>query len=304
MEKYILQTDALKKSYKGFNALDGLTMKVPEGAIYGFVGRNGAGKTTLLRLICGLQRPTSGGFALFGIRGDSGDIASARRRMGAMVERPALYPDMTAAENLKQQYRILGLGSFDGIPGLLKLAGLDDTGSKKVRHFSMGMRQRLGIALALAGEPDFLVLDEPVNGLDPQGIVALREMLLRLNRERGTTMLISSHILDELSRLATHYGIIDRGRMVRELNAAALESACRSRTRMEVSDTRVLSRVLDHMGMEYEVISETTADVFLKGTVTRLVLALAGEDCEVFSMREREQSLESYFLSLVGGEAP
>ena len=302
--EYVLQTDGLTKRYRGFQALDGLNMHVPKGSIYGFVGRNGAGKTTLIRLICGLQRPTSGGFSLYGIRDDSKDIARARRRMGAIVETPAIYGNMTAVENLRQQALIRGLPSFDGIDGLLKLVGLEDAGKKKARHFSLGMKQRLGIALALTGEPDFLVLDEPVNGLDPQGIAEMRETLIRLNRERQITILISSHILDELSRLATHYGIIEHGRMVRELSAAALDAACRKCVRMEVSDVPALARVLDGMGLAYKIVSETTADVFAKVNVTRLVMALAKENCEVLSMSERDESLESYFISLIGGGRP
>ncbi|MBQ3270863.1 MAG: ATP-binding cassette domain-containing protein [Clostridia bacterium] len=301
---YVLQTDNLTKRYRGFQALKGLNMHVPRGAIYGFVGKNGAGKTTLMRLICGLQKPTSGSFALYGVRHDSVDIVGARRRMGAVVETPAIYADMTAEDNLKQQYLILGLPSFEGIPELLKLVGLEDVGKKKVKRFSLGMKQRLGIAVALAGDPDFLVLDEPVNGLDPQGIVEMREMLLRLNRERQITVLISSHILDELSRLATHYGIIDHGRMVREMSADELETACRKCVRVEVSDTSALARVLDAMELEYRIVSDTAADVFAKVNVTRLTLALANENCEVLAMNERDESLESYFISLVGGDAP
>ena len=209
---------------------------------------------------------------------------------------------MTAEENLKQQYLILGLPSYDEIPELLRLVGLENTGKKKVKDFSLGMKQRLGIAIALSGDPDFLVLDEPVNGLDPQGIVEMREMILKLNRERKITILISSHILDELSRLATHYGIIDHGRMVKELSAEELDVSCRKYVRMEVSDTSVLARVLDDMHMEYKIISEDTADVFSNITVTQLVLALARENCEVLSMHEQDESLESYFISLVGGD--
>lgn len=298
---YVLQTDGLTKRYGKFQALDGLSMHVPKGSIYGFVGKNGAGKTTLIRLICGLQEPTSGSFSLYGIRNDSHEIIKSRRRMGAIVETPAIYANMTAEENLKQQYLILGLPSYDGIPELLKLVGLEDTGKKKVKHFSLGMKQRLGIAIALAGDPDFLVLDEPVNGLDPQGIVEMREMILKLNREKQITVLISSHILDELSRLATHYGIIDHGRMVKELSAEELDAVCRKCVRMEVSDTSVLAHVLDDLQLDYKIISETTADVFAKLTVTQLVLALAKENCEVLSMYEHDESLESYFISLVGG---
>ncbi len=298
---YILQTSHLTKKYKNFPALNDLTMNIPKGSIYGFVGKNGAGKTTLIRLICGLQEPTSGDFTLYGIRNDSRDIFKSRRRMGAVVETPSIYMDMTAEENLKQQYLILGLPSFDGIQELLKLVGLDNTGKKKAKNFSLGMKQRLGIAIALSGDPDFLVLDEPANGLDPQGIVEMRELILKLNREKQITVLISSHILDELSRLATHYGIINNGHMVKELSAEELDTACRKCTRMEVSNTSALARVLDSLKLEYKIISDRAADVFAKVNVTKLTKALAKENCEVFSMKEKDESLESYYLSLIGG---
>ena len=300
---FVFQTEGLTKRYGNFQALDGLSMHVRGGAIYGFVGRNGAGKTTLIRLLCGLQEPSSGSFTLFGIPGGSRDMADARRRIGAVVETPALYTDMTAEDNLRQQCLILGLPSFGGIPDLLKLVGLENTGRKKVRHFSLGMKQRLGIALALSGDPDLLVLDEPANGLDPQGIVEIRELILKLNRERQVTFLISSHILDELSRLATHYGIIDHGRMVRELSAEELEAECRKCVRMEVSDTSVLARVLDGLHLDYKILSDTTADVYARVSVTELALALSAENCQVLSMQEKDQNLEGYFLSLVGGGA-
>jgi ABC-2 type transport system ATP-binding protein len=301
MMEYVLQTNGLTKQYRRFQALNGLTMQVPKGAIYGFVGKNGAGKTTLIRLICGLQAPTAGTYSLYGIDSQDKAIVKARRRMGAVVETPSIYLDMTAEENLKEQYQILDLPSYEGIPELLKLVGLENTGKKKAKHFSLGMRQRLGIAVALCGDPDFLVLDEPVNGLDPQGIVEIRELILKLNRERQITVLISSHILDELSKLATHYGIIDGGRMVKELSAEELDRLCRKCVRMEVTDTRALARVLDAQNLEYKIISATTADVFAKVNVTQLAAALAAENCEVLSMQEHDESLESYFISLVGG---
>ena len=300
--EYVLTTENLGKQYRHFKALGGLTMHVPKGAIYGFVGRNGAGKTTLIRLVCGLQKPTSGSFTLYGIQNSDKNIVKSRRRIGAVVETPSIYLDMTAEENLRQQYRVLGLPSFDGIPELLKLVGLHNTGKKKAKNFSLGMKQRLGIAIALAGDPDFLILDEPTNGLDPQGIIEMRELILRLNRERQITVLISSHILDELGRLATHYGIIDGGHMVKELSAEVLENACRKCMRMEVTKVTALARVLDGMDIDYKILSETMADVYAKVNISQLTLALAKEGCEVLSITEKDESLESYFVSLVGGE--
>lgn len=298
---YVLKTNALSKNYGHFKALNGLSMNVPKGAIYGFVGKNGAGKTTLIRLICGLQNPSSGDYILYGRKNMEKEIVKSRRRMGAVVETPSIYLDMTAEENLKQQYRILGLPSFDGLHEILELVGIDDTGKKKARNFSLGMRQRLGIAIALVGDPDFLVLDEPVNGLDPQGIIEIRELILKLNRERQITVLISSHILDELSKLATYYGFIDNGSIVKEVSAAELEKTCRKCVHMEVSDTKVLARVLDKMKVEYKIFSDTEADVFAKIKISQLTLELAKVNCEVISMQEKDESLESYYISLVGG---
>lgn len=298
---YVLQTNALCKTYKNFKALNGIAMHVPKGAIYGFVGKNGAGKTTLIRLICGLQEPSSGEYTLYGRKNTDKDIVESRRRMGAVVETPSVYLDMTAEDNLKQQFRILGLPSFEGLHGILQLVGLENTGKKKAKNFSLGMRQRLGIAIALAGEPDFLVLDEPANGLDPQGIIEIRELILKLNREQQITVLISSHILDELSKLATHYGFIDNGRLVKELSADELEAACRKCVRMEVSDTKALARVLDGMGIDYKITADQTADVYAKVNISRLTVTLAKENCELIAVQERDESLESYYVSLVGG---
>ena len=225
--EYVLQTSALGKTYRSFKALDNFNISVPKGSIYGIVGKNGAGKTTLLRLICGLQMPTYGTYSLYGINDGSPDIVKARRRMGAVVETPSIYLDMTATDNLRQQCRVLGLPDFSCVPELLELVGLSDTGRKKAKNVSLGMRQRLGIAVALCGEPDFLVLDEPVNGLDPQGIVEIRELILKLNRERDITVLISSHILEEMHKLATHFGFIDGGFLILEICAVELEATCR-----------------------------------------------------------------------------
>ncbi|MCR5742857.1 MAG: ATP-binding cassette domain-containing protein [Lachnospiraceae bacterium] len=299
--EYVLRTNNLQKYYKNYRALNGVNMNVPAGAIYGFVGKNGAGKTTLIRLICGLQLPSGGEFELFGVKNTDRAICKSRRRIGAVVEAPSIYPEMSAVDNLKQQYRVLGLPSFDGIDELLKLVGLEDTGNKKAKDFSLGMRQRLGIAVALCGGPDFLLLDEPINGLDPQGIIEIRELILKLNRENKITVLISSHILDELSKLATHYGFIDGGKIVREITASELERTCRKSIRMDVTDTAVLARVLDDFGLEYTVIDDTHADVYAKPNFTKLAIALDREGCEVISVEERDESLESFYISLVGG---
>ena len=222
--EYILQTQKLCKKYGKFKALNDLTINVPKGSIYGMVGRNGAGKTTLIRVITGLNNPTSGEFSLFGVKNNDRKLLETRRKMGAVVETPSLHPEMSAKDNLIQQTKALGI-SDEKLDDILKLVGLANTGKKKAKNFSLGMRQRLGIAFSLVGDPEFLVLDEPINGLDPQGIIEVREMIMRLNQEKGITILISSHILDELSRLATHYGFIEHGHVIKEMSAEELDKA-------------------------------------------------------------------------------
>ena len=298
---YVLTTNALSKEYGTFKALNAVSMHVPKGAIYGFVGKNGAGKTTLIRLICGLQTATSGEYTLYGRESTDKEIYKSRRRMGAVVETPSIYLDMTAEENLKEQYRILGLPSFDGLTELLELVGLKNTGNKKARNFSLGMRQRLGIAVALCGGPDFLVLDEPINGLDPQGIIEMRKLILKLNREHQITVLISSHILDELAKLATHYGFIDNGHIVKEISAKELDAACRKCVSVEVTNVKMLACVLDSMGVKYEILSDSRADIFAKVNISKLTLALAKKNCELLSVQEHDESLENYFVGLIGG---
>lgn len=215
----VLRVRELTKSFKGHQVLRGVNMEIPKGSIYGLVGRNGAGKTTLIRLICGLQKPDGGEYGLFGEKNESQAIVKVRRRTGAVVEAPSLYQELSAEDNLKVQYKLLGRTDLETIPEILRQVDLEGTGKKKVKDFSLGMKQRLGIAIALAGEPEFLILDEPTNGLDPQGIIEVRELLRALNQERGITLLISSHLLSELSRLATHYGFLEDGKILRQVPA-------------------------------------------------------------------------------------
>ena len=298
---YVLRTNALTKHYKDFKALNGLTMNVPKGSIYGFVGRNGAGKTTLIRMVCGIQFPTDGSFELYGVKNSDPKISETRRRMGAVVETPSILPYLSARKNLEMQYDIMGMPDYNGIDELLDLVGLKNTGSKLSKDFSLGMRQRLGIAVALCGKPDFLVLDEPINGLDPQGIIEMRELILKLNRENNITILISSHILDELSKIATHYGFINGGQIGREMSAEELENECRKWVRVKVTDTAALARVLDGMDMEYRIIDDEQADIFASPNITKLAFSLWEEKCEILSVSEHDENLEGFFISLVGG---
>lgn len=299
--EYVLETRALCKQYKHFKALNDLNMHVPKGSIYGFVGKNGAGKTTLIRVITGLQKPTTGDYTIYGVKSDDKSMSRIRKRIGAVVETPSIYMDMTAKDNLKAQFTTLGIPSFDRVNELLHLVGLDNTGSKKAKNFSLGMKQRLGIAIALAGNPDFLILDEPINGLDPQGIIEIRELILKLNREMGITVLISSHILDELSRIATWYGFIDRGHIVKEMSAEELEQSCKKKTVITVSNTAVFARVLDKLQLDYRIVNDSTVELYQSITVTTLSDAAKEAGCVILSMTVQDESLESFYLNLVGG---
>ena len=298
---YVLSTDKLVKRYGQAKALDGLSMHVPKGAIYGIVGRNGAGKTTLIRLICGLQRPTSGTYSIYGREFTSRDIALSRRRMGAVVETPSIYLDMSARENLRQQYRVLGLPSFEGIDELLALVGLADTGKKKARNFSLGMKQRLGIAVALCGGPDFLILDEPVNGLDPEATRAMRLALVRLNHEHGVTIMISSHVLDQLDRVATRFGVIADGRLAAEFTDEELHDRCGSSVRVRLAEPErglaLLEQELPAATMRVEPDGAITITGASADEVSRAIFA-AG--LEVRELATVERDIEEYFVELMG----
>ena len=300
--EYALKTEDIFKSYCRASVLNGVTMSVPKGSVYGLVGRNGAGKTTLMRVVCGLQQPKSGSYSIFGVANNDRKISKVRSRIGGVIESPALYNEMTARDNIKAQLDMLGLPKNKAdIDELLDIVGLGGTGKKRAAKFSLGMRQRLGIAVALAGYPDFIVLDEPINGLDPEGIVEIRELLLRLNKEKGMTVLISSHILSELSMLATHYGFMDKGKVIKEISSVELEQQIRKSMVAEVSDISKATSVLDAIGKEYEVIADNKVRIFEKMSVTILSEELSSKGCELLGLTEMDESLESYFLDLVGG---
>lgn len=223
MPEIIFTAKNLTKRYRRGFALAGFNMEIERGEIYGFVGRNGAGKTTLMRILTGMIRQTDGEIELFGKSGEK-EICVQRGRIGAMYETPALYPGMTARDNLEVLRLQRGLAGRECIDEALETVELADTASKKVKEFSLGMKQRLGLAMALFGNREFLVLDEPLNGLDPEGIVAFREILKKLNEERGITILISSHLLSELDQLATCYGFIYKGKMVEQISAEKIKA--------------------------------------------------------------------------------
>ena len=296
---FVLETNCLRKKYKHHEALKGVYMHVPKDSVYGLIGRNGAGKTTLMRLLTGVQRESGGSYSLFGVDKNSPEIKKERRRIGAMIESPSIFLDLSAEENLKMQYRILGLPSFSSIPEILDLVGLSDTGKKKVSSFSFGMKERLGIAMALAGHPDILILDEPINGLDPEAIVEMRELTIRLNREMHMTIIVSSHILDELSKVATYYGFLDDGVMVKEISAEEMAKECRKAMRIKVESLEKAALALSLSGWEYSVVDDDTLDVYGEIKIKDVVDCL--KDAGIIDVDKRNENLEGYFISTVGG---
>ncbi len=251
--EYVLQTMGLTKKFGRKDAVKGLNLNVKKGDIYGFIGRNGAGKTTFIRMVSGLAHPSEGKIRLF----ESEDLANKRRKTGTMIENPAVYPQMTAKENLTYYCLLLGLDSGKVVPEMLDLVGLSNTGKKKAKNFSLGMKQRLAIAIALLDEPDFLMLDEPINGLDPSGIKEIRELILKLNKERSITILISSHILGELEKIATRYGVINNGILVDEFTKDELESRCSGELEIKVDN---ITLALELLGKMINAADMTVAD--------------------------------------------
>lgn len=293
MSDLILTTSGITKSFKRFKAVDNVDLHIEKGAIYGFIGRNGAGKTTFLKMIAGLSSPTSGKI----------EHSIPKEKIGCLIENPGLYPNMTAYTNLAIKCRAFGITDESYIKDLLELVGLSDTGKKKTKQFSLGMKQRLGIAMALVGEPELLLLDEPINGLDPQGIIEVRETILKLNKERGITIMISSHILEELSKIATHYGIIEKGELIQELTSDELFSLCNDGVTINVDDVKKAEEVLKSMDVTDYKVSEDS-NIVVNGNVensAKINRALVTAGVEVSEIYVRGQQLEQYFVELTGG---
>ncbi len=297
----ILETNNLEKRYKDFKALSHANIHIEKGSIYGLIGKNGAGKTTLIRIICGLQEPTNGKYSIYGIDNSNGDITNVRKRMGAIIETPSIYGEMTAKDNLIEQYKLVGMPSLDGIDEILKLVGLSNTGKKKAKNFSLGMKQRLGIALALANNPDFLILDEPINGLDPQGIIEIRELILKLNKEKRITVLISSHYLDELSKIATHYGFLDNGAIIKEISSEKLIKEMAHKLILKVSNQNEFVKYFEENKISYEVVDSKTINVYGKYNLSKFINELSKKNLIADEIHEQEESLENYYMNLIGG---
>ena len=298
--EYVLKTENLSKVYGTHRAVNRINMHIEKGAIYGFIGKNGAGKTTFMRMVAGLATPTEGSMELFG----SKDLEKQRKRMGTLIEHSGVYANMTAKENLEIVRRSFGITEKNAVDEMLEFVGLGNTAKKKVKNFSMGMKQRLGIAISLLCNPDFLILDEPINGLDPEGIKEIRELLLKLNRERGITILISSHILGELSKIATHYGIIRDGELIEEFEAGNLQERCRRCQKLIVdNDELAVSLLEEKLNIHnYDVPKQGVIRVFenfeLQEQMNR-ELILGGVNIKESYMAG--QDLEGYFMDLLGG---
>lgn len=303
MSELLLSTSALTKQFGRHKAVDQVSMHIKRGAIYGFIGRNGAGKTTTLRMIGGLASPTAGEIEMFGCRGR--ELKQIRSRVGCLIEGPGLYGNMTARDNMKMKCLLLGVQKKGYIEELLEVVGLKDVGKKHVKRYSLGMKQRLGIAMALIGEPDLLVLDEPINGLDPQGIAEVRETILRLNKERNMTILISSHILEELSKIATDYGIIHQGTLLQEITDEELRERCSERLEITLSSPELAIPVLDRLGIRrYQVMDKEHIYVFERlEESARLNMEFAKAGIPVKGLAVTNEELETYFLNLTGGNA-
>lgn len=299
MEDYLLVTQDLTKVYKETVAADRVNIHIKKGSIYGLIGKNGAGKTTIMKMIAGLAKPTSGSFEYSGFNCSEDEAFS---RIGALIEAPAIDPNLTGFDNIRIKCLAFAIGDKKYINDLLDLVGLSHTWKKKAGKYSLGQKQRLGIALALVGDPDFLILDEPINGLDPQGIAEVREMLNKLNQERKITILISSHILEELSKLATDYAIIDSGRIVEESTNKELKEKCRDKIAIKTSDVAKAIPVIDGLGFkDYSVVNDKTIHVFDKlSDITVLNMELAKAMIPVESIGIESSDLEEYFLKVTG----
>ncbi|MCQ2533838.1 MAG: ATP-binding cassette domain-containing protein [Clostridia bacterium] len=299
MSEYFLTTENLTKTYGKKTVVKNVNLHIKRGAIYGLIGRNGAGKTTIMKMITGVAIPSDGVFRYEGLECS---LKDAFEHVGALIESPAVYYDITAYDNLRIKALAYGVdNSKERIDELLAIVGLTDVNKKKVGKFSLGMKQRLGIAMALVANPDFLVLDEPINGLDPQGIVEIRELLIKLNKENGITILISSHILEELSKFATDYAIIEEGEIIEESTREELNRKCTSRIIIESNELSRVAPVIEEIGIRnYSIINSNTLEIYERTDELSLVnteLVKAGISIESISVKK--QDLEEYFLEVI-----
>ena len=299
----IVETQNLTKVYSGRAVVDGVNMHIPEGSIYGFVGENGSGKTTIMRMLTGVARPTRGGYKIAGASNTSLDIYKVRKKMSAIVENVSFVPSMTALDNIKYQELYLGIKlTPEQRNDLLKTVNLENVGKKKVKNFSLGMRQRMGIALAMMNDPEFMLLDEPMNGLDPQGIAELRDLLIKINREKKITILISSHILSELEKIATVYGFISHGKLIEELTVEELQDKCRKSTTIKFNDVEAAYKVLKELKVkDFKTYPNGDVMIFDDIDLGDFVSKLHAKKLSIKSINSSDEGVEEYYLNLVKG---
>lgn len=299
----VLLTNQLSKKYKNHMVVNQINMHIEKGDVYGFVGENGAGKTTVIRLITGLIHPTSGDFRLFDVLSTDTNIHKVKQKLSAVVETPSLYLNLTAYENLKMQCLILGTAPDNKIEQILDTIGLSATlkDKKKVKNFSLGMKQRLGIGMALVGNPELIILDEPMNGLDPEGIVEMRELIIKLNKEQGITFLISSHILEELSKVANKYGFIHQGKIIKEITTEELQLECQKSLELKVDNVSVTEQVCKELNYTQYYQQANCIEIFGELDITNLIVELAKKEVKVLSIQSHDEGIEEYYLKLMGG---
>jgi len=302
MKKTILETTQLSKKYGDFTALSSINLSMEKGCIYGLIGKNGAGKSTLLKLLTGQAIPTSGEISLFGSSGEK--LEQARNRVGAIVEYPAFYPELSGRQNL-EYYRIQkGIVEKNSVNRVLEQLNLLAIANKKFKTYSLGNKQRLGMALALLGNPDLLILDEPTNGFDPMGIIEIRQLLLELNQKQQMTILISSHMLSELENIITRVGFIDKGCLIEELQMEDLQEKCQTYIELNVDHAEKAVAILEETLAltEYEVLPNQVIHVYgNKELIPRISKVLNENEIAIYSINEKEVTLEDYFIQLVGG---
>ncbi len=300
-DEILIETHDLVKKYGSHVVIDHINMHVKKGTIYGFVGENGSGKTTIMRLISGLAEPTKGSFTLFGVSSKSYKINKAREHMAAIVEATSLVPTMTARDNMIFQEMYLGIKqSEDERNELLKKVHLENVGKKKVKNFSLGMRQRLGIALSLMNHPDLLMLDEPMNGLDPQGIAELRDLLIELNQKEGITILISSHILSELEKIATTYGFISHGKLLEEITTMELHQRCKKSLNIVTEKVDKVEKSLKKYSLkDFESFPNNLFKIYDSVDINDFVGYLTKEKIKLLSINSSDETVEDYYLSLI-----
>lgn len=299
---YAIECKNICKQYSKKNVLDNVSIKIPKGAIYGFIGKNGAGKTTLMRILGNLTSSNSGEFKILDVNSSSKEINDVRKKCSVIIETPGFYLNKSVYENMVYQCILKGISDYSEITRCLELVKLIGEEKKKVKNLSLGMKQRLGIAMALLGEVEVVILDEPMNGLDPEGMMDIRNIILRLNKEKGITFMISSHLLDELSKIATHFGFIKNGVILKEVSSEEINKLSKGKTIIEVSDTKEAAALFDSMKLAYEVNDNNSITVYDELTIDELGPKLSQKGIKLLYLKKSEESLENFYLEIMNGD--